>query len=150
MEISSHLAFNTRQPFKPCEGPTITTGIVYQRVDAGFKNWFILQEGGYPREIGAILQLLNPHRDLFREVEILTPDTIHNICRAASAGKIGALDPNTDTTAIFLAIGRDLANGVIGLHPLTDELKITWDVPSNLRLYDAERRLAADIAKEMG
>ncbi len=93
---------------------------------------------------------MNPHRDLFREVEILTPDTIHNICRAASAGKIGALDPNTDTTAIFLAIGRDLANGVIGLHPLTDELKITWDVPSNLRLYDAERRLAADIAKEMG
>lgn len=143
-------AFNTRQPFKPCEGPTITTGIVYDRVDAGFNNWFILQEGGYPKEIGAVLQFLNPRRDLFREVEILVQDTLHNIFRSASAEKIGVTDPNTDTTAIFLAMGRDLANGVIELHPITHELRITWDVPSNLPLYDAEQRLAADIAKEMG
>src|SRR5215472_2198883 len=53
-------AFNTTQPFKPSEGPTITTGIVYQRDDDGVANWFIFEEGGHPKEIGALLQLLNP------------------------------------------------------------------------------------------
>ena len=55
-------AFNTKEPFKPNEGPTITTGIVYSRKDGGADNWFILQEGGYPKEIGALIQVLNPEK----------------------------------------------------------------------------------------
>jgi cholesterol oxidase len=53
-------AFNTSEPYKPSEGPTITTGIVYSRKDEDADNWFIFQEGGYPKEIGALLQVLNP------------------------------------------------------------------------------------------
>ena len=61
-------AFNTDPPFKPSEGPTITTGIVYDRTDNGVRSWFILQEGGYPKEIGAVLQLLTPRGALLRNV----------------------------------------------------------------------------------
>jgi cholesterol oxidase len=65
------------------------------------------------------------------------------------AGKVGAA-PRTDNTAIFLCMGRDLANGEIRLHPRTSELSIKWDVPSNLALYEAERRLSTDFATAMG
>jgi cholesterol oxidase len=143
-------AFDTKQKFKPSEGPTITTGIVYSRNDAGSDNWFIFQEGGYPKEIGGLLQLLNPKRGLVRETAILTREALKEVFYSASTGKSGFPDPHSDNTAIFLAMGRDLANGVIELHSLTRELKITWDTPSNLPLYSAESRFSSDIAEAMG
>ena len=143
-------AFNTKQQFKPSEGPTITTGIVYSRADAGFDNWFIFQEGGYPKEIGGLLQLLNPKRSLFREAEVLTRDAFHEAFRSASAGKAGFPDPKSDNTAIFLAMGRDLANGIVELDSISSDLKIKWDTPSNLPLYSAEGRFSSDIADAMG
>ena len=143
-------AFNTEKQFKPSEGPTITTGIVYSRADAGFDNWFIFQEGGYPKEIGGLLQLLNPKRGLFREAEVLTREAFHEAFRSASVGKTGFPDPDSDDTAIFLAMGRDLANGVIELDSISKDLKITWDTPSNLPLYSAEGRFSTDVAEAMG
>jgi cholesterol oxidase len=143
-------AFNTSSPFKPSEGPTITTGIVYSRKDAGFDNWFIFEEGGYPKEIGAFLQLLNSRRGFLREAEILTQDMLHEIFRSAAKTKIGAPDPDSDNAAVFLAMGRDLANGAITLHQTTHELEIKWDTPSNLPLYSVERRFSDDVAKAMG
>ena len=142
-------AFNTREPFNPSEGPTITTGIVYDRTDDGFKNWFIFEEGGYPREIGAVLQLLNPHFGLFRTLEIVAKDAFMNVCYALQA-TVRAPDQATANTAIFLMMGRDLANGEIRLHPKTSALSIKWNVPSNMALYEAERRLTTDIATAMG
>jgi len=138
-------AFSTESPFKPSEGPTITTGIVYS-----FDNWFIFEEGGYPKEIGGLLQLLNPKLRLFRESEILTRDAFHNAFHSKSSGKAGFPDPKSDNTAIFLAMGRDLANGVIGLHSFSKDLKIKWDTPSNLPLYSAEQRFSTDVAEAMG
>jgi cholesterol oxidase len=142
-------AFNTREPFNPSQGPTITTGIVYDRIDDGFKNWFIFEEGGYPRQIATILQLLNPHFGFFRMVgKMATENAFVNAFRS-SAGKAKAI-ARTDNTAIFLSMGRDLANGEIRLHPKTSELTLKWDTPSNLALYEAERRLATDFATAMG
>jgi cholesterol oxidase len=141
-------AFNTCEPFNPSEGPTITTGIVYDRTDDGFKNWFILEEGGYPRETEALLQLLNPHFGLFRAVEIVTKNTLLNALRSLG-GRVGGTDRSSDNTAIILIMGRDLANGEIRLHPRTSELSIKWKVPSNLALYEAERRLSTDFANAM-
>jgi cholesterol oxidase len=143
-------AFDTASPFKPSEGPTITTGIVYSRNDHGFDNWFIFQEGGYPREIGGLLQLLNPRFQFFRESEILTRDAFHDAFRSKSSGKAGFPDPGSDRTAIFLAMGRDLANGKIELNSLSKELKIKWDTPSNLPLYSAEQRFSTDVAEALG
>jgi len=143
-------AFNTSTPFKPSYGPTITSGIVYSRKDAGIDNWFILEEGGYPKEIGKLLQLLNPGRNLFAGAPILTYEELRRQITAAAAESIGAVDPAADHSAVFLAMGRDLTNGVIRLHPITHGLAIEWNVLSNLPLYDAETRLATDIAKAMG
>jgi len=142
-------AFNTTEPFNPSQGPTITTGVVYDRADDGFKNWFIFEEGGYPREIRALIQLLNPHFGLFRTLGIVTEDALLNAYRAVG-GQVGATKQATDNTGIFLMMGRDLANGEIRLHPRTSELKIKWDVPSNMALYEAQRRLTIDFAKAMG
>ena len=141
--------FNTSEPFNPSQGPTITTGVVYDRVDDGFKNWFIFEEGGYPREIHALIQLLNPHFGLFRTLGIVTKDALLNAYRAAG-GQQGATNSATDNTAVFLMMGRDLANGEIRLHPRTTELQIKWDVPSNMALYEAQRRLTIDFSKAMG
>jgi cholesterol oxidase len=141
--------FNTREPFNPSQGPTITTGVVYDRTDAGFKNWFIFEEGGYPSEIGALLQLLNPHFGLFRTLGLTTENALLNAAHALG-GNVGATDRTTDHAAVFLMMGRDLANGEIRLHPRTSELSIKWDVPSNMALYEAERRLTIDFATAMG
>ena len=141
--------FNTNEPFNPSQGPTITTGVVYDRTDDGFKNWFIFEEGGYPKEIRALLQLLNPHFGLFRTLGIVSKDTLLNGYRAVG-GRVAATSHPTDNTGIFLMMGRDLANGEIRLHPRTSELQIKWDVPSNLPLYEAQRRLTIDFSKAMG
>ncbi len=143
-------AFNTERPFKPSEGPTITTAIVYSRKEDDFDNWFIFQEGGYPKEIGALLQLLNPSRGLFREAEVLSRDEFYNALRRQTAGKYGYPDPASDSTAIFLAMGRDLADGQIELHALSHDLKITWNTSSNMPLYGAQQRFSADVAEAMG
>jgi cholesterol oxidase len=142
-------AFNTTEPFNPSQGPTITTGVVYDRADDGFKNWFIFEEGGYPREIRALIQLLNPRFGLFRTLGIVTGDALVNAYRAVG-GQVGATNQATDNTGIFLMMGRDLANGEIRLHPRTSELKIKWDAPSNMALYEAQRRLTIDFARAMG
>jgi cholesterol oxidase len=142
-------AFNTTEPFNPSEGPTITTGVVYDRVDDGFKNWFIFEEGGYPRETRALLQLLNPHFGLFRTLGIVTKDGLVNAYHAVG-GQVGATNQAPDHTGIFLMMGRDLANGEIRLDPRTSKLKIKWDVPSNMALYEAQRRLTADFSTAMG
>jgi cholesterol oxidase len=143
-------AFNANTPFKPSNGPTITTGIVYSRTDGGVNNWFIFEEGGYPKEIGKLLQLLNPKGNAFGGLAIMTYEELRGQISSAAAKTLGAADPASEHTAVFLAMGRDLANGVIKLHPITHGLDIQWDVPSNLPLYDAETRLATDIANAMG
>jgi len=143
-------AFDTKDKFKPTEGPTITTGIVYSRNDGGIDDWFIFQEGGYPKEAGGLLQLLNPKHGIIRGAGTISRDAFKELFQSASTGKAGFPDAHADNTAIFLAMGRDLANGVIELSALTKDLKITWDTPSNLPLYSAESRFSTDIAEAMG
>src|SRR5262249_3832359 len=95
-------AYNTREPFNPSEGPTITTGVVYDRNDDGSKNWFIFEEGGYPKEIGTLMQLLNPHFGLFRTLGIATKDALLNLLHDLP------IEPSTNNTGVFLMMGRDL------------------------------------------
>jgi cholesterol oxidase len=143
-------AFNTAKPFKPSEGPTITTGIVYDRKDSGADNWFIFEEGGHPKEIGGLLQLLNPKGTVLGDASLLMMSEMLSLLRSRASASVGIANPAADSAAVFLAMGRDLANGVIRLHPITRGLDIQWDVSSNLPLYVAETRLANDVAIAMG
>jgi hypothetical protein len=51
---------------------------------------------------------------------------------------------------VFLAMGRDSADGRIELLPLTRELCVRWNLRDNLGLYETEQRLCTDIARQLG
>jgi cholesterol oxidase len=147
-------AFDTREKFQPSVGPTITTGIVYDRPNGNDDTWFIFQEGGHPREIARLLQWLNPrdrpkHQSELGGVPMLEGTLAREIVRVGRE-MLGDSGPLGDDVAVFLAMGRDRANGRISLTPVTRLLRIQWDVPSNLPLYSAEARLSMDVAKELG
>jgi len=141
-------ALDTADPVEPSRGPTITTGIVYARRDNGLDNWFIFEEGGFPKEIGGLLQALKAE-NFFDNAEIRSRSALQDAVSSAARGRLGGAAPAAERTAVFLAMGRDLANGAMRLGALGD-LQIDWDVPSNLPLYEAERGLASDVARAMG
>ena len=141
-------AFNIKDPFIPTTGPTITTGIVYSREDGGADNWFIFEEGGYPKEIGKLLQVLNPKHGILSGLGSLSRVELEALLHRA--GSSAGADPQTDHSAIFLAMGRDRADGRLSLHPLTYGLDIHWNLPSNMPLYDAEERFVKELAQKMG
>jgi cholesterol oxidase len=141
-------AFNTREPFMPSEGPTITTGIVCARKDAGADNWFILEEGGYPKEVGGLLHVLNPKDSLLNEAKPLSRLELENLLRR-SAAQPGP-HPHADHSAVFLAMGRDRADGRLSLHPLTFALDIQWNLESNMPLYEAEDAFVKALTQKLG
>ena len=144
-------AFNTSAPFEPSNGPTITTGLVYDDAKPAGRSWFILQDGGYPRQVANLVQLLNPQGEWLKSVgDILREDLQREFLKHAAMPAASADVSRLERTAVFLAMGRDRANGVITLTPLTNDLKVLWDVPSNLPLYDSEQALAADVAGALG
>jgi cholesterol oxidase len=141
-------AFNTRDPIMPYEGPTITAGIVYARKDGDGDNWFILEEGGYPKEIGSLVQVLNPNNGLLSDSMILSRLGLDELLKtvAPQAGP----DPAAQQSAVFLAMGRDRANGRLLLHPLTFALDVRWNLESNMPLYDVEEKFVKVLAQQMG
>ena len=143
-------AFDTATPFVPSNGPTITTGIVYDRGVGADRVWFIFEEGGYPKEIAGLLQVLNPKGGWLKDVIDLSSDALTAAIRTAARGRLGPGAPSHDDTAVFLAMGRDRANGVLALDPLTRTLKVSWDVASNAPLYAAEEQFSTDVANAMG
>jgi cholesterol oxidase len=143
-------AFDTATPFAPSNGPTITTGIVYDRGAGADRVWFIFEEGGYPKEISGLLQVLNPRGGWLKDVIDLSSDALNAAIRVAGRGRIGPGAPSHEDTAVFLAMGRDRANGVLALDPLTRALRVSWDVASNAPFYAAEEQFSTDVANAMG
>jgi cholesterol oxidase len=143
-------AFDTATPFVPSNGSAITTGSVYDCGVGEDRVWFIFEEGGYPREIAGLIQVLNSKGGWLKGVldvssEILTANT-----RAAARSRLGPGASSHDDTAVLLAMGRDRANGVLALEPLTRTLNVSWDVASNAALYGAEQQFSTDVANAMG
>jgi cholesterol oxidase len=58
--------------------------------------------------------------------------------------------PAADHSAVFLAMGRDRADGRVSLHPLTFALDVQWNVQSNMPLYDVEDAFVRVLADKMG
>lgn len=139
-------AFNTGKPFMPSVGPTITTGIVYSRKDGNSDNWFIFEEGGYPKEIGGLLQVLNPKNGFLKDVGTISKAELENLLRRT--GVLARTHPEAEHSAVFLAMGRDHADGRISLGPLHG-LEIEWNNQSNGPLYEAEEQFARAVAKQM-
>ncbi|MBV8774392.1 MAG: GMC family oxidoreductase [Deltaproteobacteria bacterium] len=141
-------AFNTSEQFMPSEGPTITSGIVYARRDGDADNWFILEEGGYPKEIGSLVQVLNPKNGLLADAKLLSRLDLDELLRRNSAE--ASPRQAADHSSVFLAMGRDRANGHLLLHPLTFALDVRWDLQSNIALYEAEEAFVKILAEKMG
>ena len=148
-------AFNTTADAAPSEGPTITSSIVYDHPTNIDRTWLLLQDGGYPPQMAALVQLLNPKGGWLKEVEQIRWFEELREAIASAASKVvatGALEQaqaGPDHTAVFLLMGRDRANGMIKLLLPKSELWVHWDVSSNLPLYDTEKQLSVDFAKEL-
>ena len=141
-------AFNTQGDYAPWVGPTITVGTVYDRGAGADRQWFILEDGGYPKQIANLLQaVLNAHsvkaeghivgQELAQELRTLARQHV-NAQPVAAAQRSAAL----------LAMGRDLANGRMRLQG--DTFVIEWNTPSNLALYTTQQRLSQDLATQLG
>jgi cholesterol oxidase len=144
-------AYQTGEPFEPCNGPVITTGIVFDRGEGDDRVWFILQDGGFPRQVASFASLLAPGADWLKDAASWLKDDLEHAFRDAAQDGLARQDPpDVANTALFLAMGRDRANGRIELSPLTHALKVTWDVPSNMPLYSGAARLVQDVADTLG
>ena len=53
-------SFDNAQAFEPSNGPTITSALVYDRAIGDYPVWFLVEDGGYPKELSALVHLLHP------------------------------------------------------------------------------------------
>ena len=142
--------YETATPFEPFNGPTITTGIVYDRGKGDDRSWLILQDGGFPKEIAALTELVAPGGGWVKETEgLLRADLLEALGEAPRPADDVA-QKAAHRTALFLAMGRDRGDGRITLVPITNTLSVEWDVPRNLPLYDVAAGLAGDLSAALG
>ena len=143
-------AFDTAPAFEPSNGPTITTAMVYDRAIGDYPVWFLLEDGGYPKELSELVHLLHPKAALLEELhETRRLEEMREAVKAAIAagpGPGGEVSDEHDRTAVFLLMGRDRASGVIRLASPAPGIFIDWDVHPNLPLYDTETDLSGDFA----
>ncbi|MGI5443091.1 GMC oxidoreductase [Streptomyces shenzhenensis] len=143
-------AFGTTAALEPSRGPVITSGIVHDRGTGSGHRWFIFQEGAFPHEIAALIQLLDEGDPRFAGLLRVQDEALEAI-RSAGRERIGTRPEGTDEhTAVFLAMGRDTADGRISLLPVSHDLRISWNLGDNLGLYETEERFCADMAAALG
>jgi cholesterol oxidase len=148
-------AFDTDPPVQADSGPTISTALLYARDEAADRGWFLIEDGGFPGLLWPLVANIKP-----LPVGLVPPDgaaapavqseVVAGLRAFAEMGMTalpGALadDSAMEATSVFLAMGRDLANGRIELLA-NDALCLKWDVPSNLQVYGLEERLIQDLA----
>lgn len=135
--------FSARQPLRPTCGPGITSALLYARGN----EWFLLEDGGAPRELVVRGQVLDPHRPRIKTGRALWGDVLRALGGASDLVAPGQQDEHCSA---ILLMGKDRASGHLWLDPLTGQLRMQWEIEPNLPLYSAEARLAADLAKELG
>lgn len=133
--------------FEPLTGPTITTACVYDDRSSSQRRWFVLEDGGYPRQLVEVLQLLNPAEGIGADVRVLREALGHRGDAARAARETLA---ESGHSAVFLAMGRDHADGVIDLVPGTDSAHVHWSSVADLGLYGTESALCHDYVDALG
>ena len=148
--------YDTDAAFEPSIGPTITTATVYDRGAGADRVWLILQDGGFPKQIAAMTELCSPRGAWVSETEGLLRADLQRALGQAVRGidhtvaTDSADSADSRRTALFLAMGRDRADGHLELVPITNALRIRWSVRKNLPLYDAAARLVSDMTTALG
>jgi cholesterol oxidase len=142
-------AFDTAEPAEPSRGPTITTALVVDQRDGGDRSWFMIEEGGYPKELAWIVKLLGARAGSLGGTGDLLRDDVARRVREASRQAGGGAGEGGANTLFMLVMGRDRADGRIELTP-AGKLRVRWEVRSNMSLYSAEERVCADMARAAG
>jgi cholesterol oxidase len=158
-------AFDTDPAVQPDNGPTITTALLYSGAAAAGGDWFLIEDGGFPRVLWPLVARVRPLPVGLTAPEDVAPPRLHSEVSAMLREQAEATMPVPGTggqpdaeptgqlvddsamarTGAFLGMGRDLANGRIELLD-GRVLCLKWDVPSNLGLYSLEERLTRDLA----
>jgi len=145
-------AVETLVPFAADKGPTITTGLVFDRQINDQKVWFILEEGGYPRQVAALIDALIPS-DLSVSASLLFnlgQNKLRQSIASSRRSHIWKTKEVPHNIAVFLGMGMDSSDGTIRLLPLVHELYVDWHNRPNQDLSDIQEGLARDIATAMG
>ncbi|RKH32783.1 GMC family oxidoreductase [Corallococcus praedator] len=142
-------AFDTKEAWDPAVGPTITTGMVVEEGTGKDKTWFLFQEGGHPVQAAGLMLAMDPDRALSLPADLLQRELV-KVLRARSKEMASIENERGRFQAVFLAMGRDKANGRLSLSPVTRELQVQWDVPANLPLYRTQEQLCEDVARALG
>jgi cholesterol oxidase len=156
-------AFDTERPVNPYHGPTITSSLICDVQSGPERHWFMFQDGGYPQNLGRLVQKLNPCvpnqlrrrldqvSELAELVRAIVPGlSMPGLPRPAPRVSRSAPANREDNVAVFLAIGRDNADGTIRWNPDLTRAWIDWDIKTNLPLYGEEERMATDLATALG
>lgn len=151
-------ALGTEPAGAASQGPTITTACVYDGIPEGAPDGeaggrrlrFVLEDGGFPRQLARLVPWLHPIRlarqaggDAWRHLR-------HGGRGAPARAAASLLQAAGDSTAVFLAMGADLANGRIELARPGHRLRVRWDARPNRALYDAEAEACREFAEAMG
>ncbi|XXF77249.1 GMC family oxidoreductase [Myxococcaceae bacterium GXIMD 01537] len=143
-------AFDTKEPWDPAVGPTITTSFLVDEGQGRDKTWFLFQEGGHPARAASLMRLFDPQQGLASVPGDLLERELVKTLRGRARELSSIDDERGRFQAVFLAMGRDKANGRVSLLPLTSDLQVTWNVPSNLPLYRTQEQLCQDVARALG
>ncbi|MGE6761249.1 GMC oxidoreductase [Corallococcus interemptor] len=142
-------AFDTKEPWDPAVGPTITTGMVVDEGQGKDKTWFLFQEGGHPVQAAGLMVAMDPDRAMTLPADLLQRELV-KVLRTRSREMAAIENERGRFQAVFLAMGRDKSNGRLTLSPITRELQVQWDVPANLPLYRTQEQLCEDVARALG
>jgi hypothetical protein len=110
----------------------------------------VLEDGGYSEHLAGPVGDLDIGRlpaDVARSVGA---GTIRALVALRGIGADLARRGGVADTAVLLAMGRDRADGRIGLRGGSGRLTVSWDTPSNDPLYTAERIICADVVRAFG
>jgi cholesterol oxidase len=146
--------FDGATDFRAEHGPTITAAILQH--EGPDSPWFVLEEGGFPIEIAGLVELLDSD-DWFALGHEAPPqlraELVERIRAAAAASEdMSPEETMRRRTGVFLAMGRDTADGELhlGEGPSPRPLRLRWPLVANLPLYDAEQRFCEQAAAAMG
>lgn len=172
----SALAFAARERFEPSQGPTITTALGVDEGAGGARSWFVIEEGGYAKELRAFVQLVDRKsswvdnrpglrllgalgRRAFEEPRTRWGRLLTRLSRDGMKAVLALfvatserlpVGSQANDAAVFLTMGYDHATGVLELSPRSRRLRAKWDVAPDLDLYCTEQRLNAELARILG
>lgn len=148
--------FDLPDDAEPVAGPTITTASVVRADTSAGEKWFVIEEGGFSPQVAGLVAGLDLATLPAQVARAIAPAGRRALAGArALAADVPRRAPDrlgerTRRTAVLLAMGRDAADGVIGLRGRRQRLHVTWDTTCNDPLYDAEAAASAEIVRALG